>query len=257
MVGAKNGEGVYQRLICWMGPHDLYVEPFAGTGAIFRKKRLAPRSILIDSDPARIAELREIIGARWSHGIPPAETWPGDICPVVETIVGDGREFLRGFHPAPDVRVQVYCDPPYLRGTRRDPNADYYREEWSEADHRDLLDILAAAHWPALVSGYPSELYDHRLAGWHGEKFRTQSRAGPAVEQLWANYPQPDSLHDYRYVGADYKARWRIHKRQRRWVRLLCQMPDLERRAMLAYLRETFRDEFEDPTATGGDGDPC
>lgn len=33
VVGSKNGNGVWQRIVCWVPPHDLYVEPFAGSAA--------------------------------------------------------------------------------------------------------------------------------------------------------------------------------------------------------------------------------
>jgi hypothetical protein len=42
--GGKNGSGVFQRLICMMPPHRVYIEAFLGSGAILRRKRPADRS---------------------------------------------------------------------------------------------------------------------------------------------------------------------------------------------------------------------
>ncbi len=48
--GGKNGAGVWQRLIGMMPPHLAYVEPFLGSGAIWRRKRRAMLNIGIDVD---------------------------------------------------------------------------------------------------------------------------------------------------------------------------------------------------------------
>lgn len=244
-VGAKSGAGVYQRIICWIPPHDLYVEPFAGTAAIWRNKRAAGRSILIDRDPGALdriggGDLTDVIG--------------GD---DVEMICGDGIDFLRRFRPPASQRAFVYADPPYLRETRRDPDRDYYRHEWTREDHERFLDVVDELEYPVLVSGYWSDLYGERLQAWHTDRFQATTRGGVAEEWLWANYPRPERLHDYRWIGADFGQRWKIHKRQRNWLRALQQMPPLERRAMLSAIGDYFSDEWGDGRSTldaGGGG---
>lgn len=52
------------------------------------------------------------------------------------------------------------------------------------------------------------------------------------------NYPEPAELHDYRYLGADYREREQIKRKKLRWVRRLRAMPQLERYAVLAALQE-------------------
>lgn len=46
--GGKNGEGVYQRLINQIPPHRVYIEPFLGSGAVLRHKKLAEISYGIE-----------------------------------------------------------------------------------------------------------------------------------------------------------------------------------------------------------------
>jgi DNA adenine methylase len=46
--GGKNGAGVYQTIINLMPPHQVYIEPFLGGGAIMRLKRPAQLNIGID-----------------------------------------------------------------------------------------------------------------------------------------------------------------------------------------------------------------
>lgn len=227
-VGAKSGAGVYQRIICWIPPHDLYVEPFAGTAAVFRHKRPARRSILIDSDSGALDGIGEgVLGAR------------------ADLICGDGTDYLRRMSPTAETAVFVYADPPYVRATRRDPGRDYYRQEWSDADHERFLDVAVGFPGPLLISGYFSQLYADRLHGWHTEHFQVSTRGGTAEEWLWANYPRPARLHDYRYIGSTFTQRWKIHKRQRNWVRNLAAMPELERRAMLSAIASKFSDEID------------
>jgi DNA adenine methylase len=62
------------------------------------------------------------------------------------------------------------------------------------------------------------------------------TRRGPREECLWMNYPEPLQLHDYRYLGKDYRERERINRKRKTWRRRLAAMPALERYAILAEL---------------------
>jgi len=234
IVGGKNGAGVYQRIISEIPPHALYVEPFCGTAAILRHKRPARRSVAIDRDPGAI----DLLGG--------VRSW----IPGLELIVGDGLEYLRWLDCGSARDVFVYADPPYVRSSRRDPTRDYYDHEWDDAKHAVFLTVVRRLPWNVrvMISGYRSELYSSLLeAGphaWRTVHFPVTTRGGePAEEWLWMNYPRPDRLHDYRYIGDDYPTRWRIHKRQRSWLGMLDRMPELERRAMLAAVSDAYRGE--------------
>ncbi len=52
--GGKNAPGVYQSIINLMPPHEVYIEPFLGSGAILRLKRPAAVSLGVDLDPAAL-----------------------------------------------------------------------------------------------------------------------------------------------------------------------------------------------------------
>ena len=247
-VGAQNGSGVHQKIISLIPPHDVYIECFAGTGAILRNKRPARRSIAIDLSPGAIDRLENVR----SHVTPcePAGRHAfdsgarshtgkvGGVVPQLELIVGDGVEYIKRFHSTDPRDVFVYADPPYVRASRSDPDRDYYDHEWDDADHERFLDVVDGLPFPVMISGYESDLYTSRLRRpkWRCSRFMTQTRGGPAEEWLWMNYPTPTRLHDYRFIGDDFPGRWRIHKRQRSWIRMLGNMPELERRAMMAAL---------------------
>ena len=229
IVGGKNGGGVFQRIISLIPPHSIYIEPFGGSAAILRNKRPARRSVVLDLDPAAIDRL----DAERSQ------------IPNLELIVGDGLAYLRRFPFSSSPAVFVYADPPYLRHTRRDPGRDYYAHEWTRGRHVELLKLAARLPCLIMISGYRSSLYESMLQGpgWSAENFPATTRGGPSEEWLWMNYPRPPRLHDYRYIGETFARRWRIHKRQRNWLRMLEKMPPLERRAMLAGLIDAYRDE--------------
>jgi hypothetical protein len=93
--------------------------------------------------------------------------------------VGDGITFLHSY-PFTGTEL-VYCDPPYLSTTRRDP--DVYRFEMDEREHRRLLDTIRALPCLVMVSGYWSPLYAERLADWHSLQYQAMTRGGYAATE--------------------------------------------------------------------------
>ena len=127
----------------------------------------------------------------------------------------------------------VYADPPYLMHTRRG-GRDLYEYEYTDADHEALLSVLRSLPCMVMVSGYWSELYADMLTGWRTVTFTTTDRGGNLREEwAWMNYAAPTALHDYSHLGADYRERERIKRKRQRWVRMLNDMPTLERAAII------------------------
>jgi DNA adenine methylase len=86
-----------------------------------------------------------------------------------------------------------YLDPPYVPGTRTARKA--YREvEMTEQQHRELLDTLRQIQGKAMLSGYPSALYDSKLAGWRRHPFDLPNNAASGktkdreTEVVWTNF---------------------------------------------------------------------
>lgn len=212
--GGKNGAGVYQTIINQIPPHDIYIEPFVGSGAILRRVRPAARTIAVD----RYAEVADKLPAH-------AEFWNGCGIAYLRNRHWTGREF-------------VYADPPYLLSERRS-QSDLYWFEMGNTQHRELLSVILTLPCPVAVSGYASELYDDALADWRRITFTGVTRGGPATEVLWMNYPTPAALHDYRYLGADYRERERIKRKAQRWAAGLARLPALERQAILSEIGQS------------------
>lgn len=212
--GGKGGMGVWQWIINQMPVHDIYVEAFLGNGAVLRHKRPAASSIGIELNPAVVAE-------RWTgHGLPG--------CIVV---CADALSFLdRDW----SLDTFIYLDPPYLMETRSSQRQLYEFELAEREQHLALLDLIKRLNCMVAISGYYSPLYAEQLPGWRTSTFWTVNRAGKRVQEwLWMNYPTPLALHDYRFLGRDFRERERIKRKKARWTARLRTMPALERYALL------------------------
>jgi DNA adenine methylase len=91
-----------------------------------------------------------------------------------------------------------YCDPPYVHETRS-TTADY-AFEMTEAQHRELLDVLANVRGKFMLSGYPSKLYEEweLRYGWKRHEYLIDNKASSGkvketkTECLWCNFtPTP------------------------------------------------------------------
>lgn len=209
--GGKGASGVYQRLINQIPPHRVYIETHLGSGAVMRHKRQADINIGLEKDPRIVRDWQDHSFAR--------------------VRCEDAAQFLSDYSFAGD--EFVYADPPYLHSTRRSYRA-VYAHEYTEAQHVALLDVLEKLPCRVMISGYWSELYARRLAGWRMMSFKARTRSGEwATEWVWMNYPQPHALHDYRYLGDDFREREKIRRRVNRWRAKLEALPLLERKALL------------------------
>lgn len=227
--GGKNGEGAWQRIINQIPPHQVYIEPFLGSGAVLRRIRPARWSIGIDRDPAAIAA--------FGDAVPESDRGPGEL------LACDGIDWLQHFGESFDGREFVYADPPYLRSARSRPAA-IYRFELDRQGHERLLRILGRLRCPVLLSGYRSPLYDRELRGWRRIDFQGITRGGPKPESLWANYPEPAELHDPRWVGGGFRERWNITRQKRRWIARLERMSDQQRQALMEAIAEAGLSTF-------------
>jgi hypothetical protein len=228
--GGKSGAGVYQRIISQMPPHEVYVEPFLGGGAVMRRKLPACWNYGIDLDGDVVRRAADLVGrGEWV----PARALPvgsNDGGPRYYVHEGDGVAWLQS-HRLP-AKSLVYCDPPYLMSTRSSQRR-IYRFELEVAGHIALLEVLVRLPCLVMVSGYPSELYSQALSSWRVVRYLAMTRGGSSREEcLWCNFPEPAELHDYRYLGRDYRERERIRRKQARWVARLSAMTVLERRAV-------------------------
>jgi len=134
--------------------------------------------------------------------------------------------------------VFVYADPPYLLETRRSGRS-YYEHEMTEVDHRRLLDVLVSLPCRVMVSHYPHPLYAATLTSWRTFTFRAQTRQGTAIEQVWCNYPVPETLHDVRWLGRDKREREKLTRRRRNLLGKIKRLSPIERQSLLQAVAES------------------
>lgn len=212
------GKGrLWQRIVSMIPPHRVYIETHLGGGSVLRNKRPAEVSIGIDADA-------EVIDR--------ARAWK---VPNLTLIHGDAAEFLRNRKFSGD--EFIYCDPPYMLGTRG--HRRYYRHEYGDGEHLELLEILGQIEVPILLSGYRSPLYESSLANWLATDLVNVTRGGRREETIWSNFGKPTQLHDYSSLGDGFRDRERIRRKAERWRKRIETLPPLERRALLEALLES------------------
>ena len=108
----------------------------------------------------------------------------------VELHHGCAHRFLSEFDF--DGRELVYSDPPYVQSARKSQRR--YRFDYTDADHVALLGILRSLPCQVMVSGYPSRLYDERLADWRSLEIQVNNQSCVVTEKLWFNFA-PDRVH--------------------------------------------------------------
>jgi DNA (cytosine-5)-methyltransferase 1 len=202
-----------------MPPHSVYVEAFAGSATVFFHKRAAARSILIDAHLPVIEALRNAGSGIVEEG-------------ELQLIHGDAIAHLQRLALPAD--AVVYADPPYLLQTRQ--GRRYYDNELSDEQHRQLLAVLGALRCRVLLSGYPSELYGAALRGWRCQAYRTRTHGKTVTECLWANFPEPEQLHDWRFAGGTFREREALKRLASRWKARLERMPARKRGYLVASL---------------------
>lgn len=238
--GSKYASGSFQQIINLIPPHDTYIEPFFGSGAIFFKKKLAMLSLVSDTNHDVIKQhifsdaFNEFYD--WSNGNPNSFSFMKNNN-IVTLISQDYKETIEMSMYSPN--RFIYLDPPYLKSTRKS-DADIYAQEWTESDHISFLEYVKTLDCNVMISCYDSFLYEIELDGWNKHSYKVMTRKGEATETLYFNYKVPMLLHDYEYIGADFTERQRINRKVTRQLKRLQEMHPLERNKLIAAVIDKY-----------------
>lgn len=88
----------------------------------------------------------------------------------------------------------IYCDPPYVHGTRAPNSRDVYGIEMNEEEHYELGEVLKACVSRVIISGYHSPLYEDIFRAWRRVEFDIANHAAGGRkkarkrEVLWMNW---------------------------------------------------------------------
>lgn len=251
--GGKGVEGVYHTIINQIPKHQIYIEGFLGGGAILRHKRPAERSYGVEVNRATWSRWANI---EWNGSFDQAlgrdnyhncDKFSRGSLTVYNT---DFMRFAGNLHDILGKRSTfIYLDPPYAQDTRSGKGKIYDSEMSDWFSHEELLAYITTLGCNVMISGYEHPVYDSKLSGWRKLSFQGQTRGGRAVETIWMNYPEPTELHDYRYLGKDYREREQIKRQKQRWVAKLAGMDQQRRYALMSAIEE-FRNDHSSPEIT-------
>lgn len=209
-----------------MPAHSFYVEPFFGSGQIFFRKLPADRNVIIDVDAGLIAKM----GVKVRRILSSEPTLRARV--ATRVISGDALIELAALKPTMVQDAVIYCDPPYLFSTRTSRHR-YAHEFGRDDQHAALLALLKEMPCRVLLSGYPSKLYAQKLKSWRCIAYRTRTRGRTLTECLWCNFPEPTELHDWRFIGKNFRERLTLKRFAARFLARLDGMPELKRNFVL------------------------
>ena len=203
----------FHHVINQIPPHKVYIEPFLGLGSVMKAKKRAKIEFGVDLDKRalKLSNLENI---------------------GVQLIHGDGINFLKNY-PFEGHEV-VYCDPPYHPKARKRDRV--YKHDFDQNDHINFLDLVTQLHTRIIISGYDSDIYRQYLNNWQVYTYICKAHDGPRKEFLWYNFPNPRHLHDYRYLGSNFRERQTIRRRLERMKRRLENLTAQERSFLLEWL---------------------
>ena len=112
----------------------------------------------------------------------------------LQRVVLLNRDALQVIKQQDGEKTLFYLDPPYLAETRA--SHDQYVHEMSEAQHRELLNVLATCKGKFMLSGYPSDLYEamEKKFHWRHVDFELPNNASGGsekrrmIERIWMNF---------------------------------------------------------------------
>lgn len=197
--GGKSQTGTYQQIINFIPPHRVRYILFAGNCGIHHNIREAEFHIINDLNPQVIADWEATgLGVRGDYKFSSI----------------DARNFLRyDIYDKEYTRQHrhsfVYLDPPYLYSTRKGQLPIYKFELGETQQHIELLQACIALppEIKVMISHYPCDLYDEMLKGWNKHTFTAKTRRSVVTEAIYYNYDLDGHLHDYSYIGQNFRVR--------------------------------------------------
>ena len=214
--GGKGASGAAQKIINCIRPHDTFIEPFLGNGYVSRSIKKSSRMIGNDLNTGVYQKWKKL-----NHD------W-------LELYNLDAVELFQRLDFEALGKTVIYLDPPYPLSSRKNPLL-VYDHEMTDNDHEDLLNFICSGKFDdvdMLISTYPNPMYERKLKGWSKIKYQVKTSQGTATEVLYYNYSDLSLLHDYKFVGDNYRERLRIKRKAQRWVNRLEKMPDYEKQAI-------------------------
>lgn len=230
--GSKNIAGVPQRLINQVTPHDVFVSGCLGKCALMATKKPARTNYGIDVN-------MEVLRPYWDS------LKRKDIQLVRDDFFKWIAQF--NFSGVMAERWFIYLDPPYLKSACLS-QVPLFKYEFTDEQHAQLirwaLDTTAfSKNTHIAINHPPCKEYDALLShGWRKMEYEvTRHRGVVVLDALYMNYPEPEALHEYTYLGGDKIKRQAVKRKVQGYVEKFRNMEVLERNAILAEIEAQFK----------------
>jgi len=221
-LGSKGSSGMAQFIIGKMPRHDVYIEPFLGTGKIMKAKERAKLNIGMDLNVSMLVQVKKELDNDFT-------IVRGDTLIFLDFLIRYSID-AHGY----DASIVIYLDPPYPMSTR-DDKYKQYEHELSDAQHQALLNQLLKIDQEynnvyLMVSTYNNKLYSSMMHTWHHFTTNCMTRGGVREESLYTNFdPSQYIKHDYNFIGEDFTDRQRIKRKVKRWSNNFDKLPQDEK----------------------------
>lgn len=231
--GGKSSPGVPQSLINLIPPHRVFISGFAGNCAVLGQKRPADLdNIAIDLSPAvsqKWAMLEGITSINASFfdvidGLIEGFTM-ASLAEMCDTVYGVELASHKStmwtasqksaILPA---EIFLFLDPPYLLESRSYKKPIYPFEMADMESHKRLIqkiNQLSCAGISIMVTHYPNKFYDEGLPCFSHIDVQSRTRKGPVTERVYINYKLNGQLHDYSFIGGNFRER-ELHNKMKK-----------------------------------------
>lgn len=234
-TGSKRGSGVFQNIISTFPKHDIYIECFGGTAAIMKIKDAARYNICFDLNRSVIQKhldtgldiYKNDDNSGYYFGVANSLTFLDTSAPILNII-----------HEIFGIKILIYADPPYPKFTRRSM-ANIYKHEMTDEQHISFCDTVHNLKCFVVISTYDNQIYKDHLPGWNKKKFNTKTRKGKVTECLYYNFSPEIPLHQYNFLGNNFRDRSAIKGRVLRNLSKINRMPAAERNYLISLLNMT------------------
>lgn len=224
--GGKSGSGTWQTLINHVPPHKFYVCGCLGNCGLTRHIKPAQNGWLNDIDFSVIENWR-LSALPFGYEL--------NSSPVIELL----RDIEETWFIGND--TFIYLDPPYRMDSRKSKQK-LYNFEMSDSQHIDLLEqAIKMTDYKIMISHYPNPVYDDYLSDWKTVDFLSKTRNGMAWERIYMNYELTGELHDYRFIGGNFRERERISRIKNNFMKKLDALSFQEQQLILTDFFQKYK----------------
>jgi len=237
--GGKSGNGTYQTLINHIPPHRKRLSAFAGNDALTIHMKECEEIILMDLDSDVIGAWHDVIGDQFTGRI---HAHVNDALYCLDWLK-DHSVPISSLDIPPN-NTFIFLDPPYLLNTRKSQKP-VYKFEMTKQQHIELLDLITQREmqeYKIMICCYPNDLYHEYLGGWEHHDFYSTIRGGVALERIYMNYKLDGKLHDYRYVGGNFREREKFKRISTNLIKKLSGLPTELRNSIITDIMSSINE---------------